>query len=90
MPEITGKEKCLSLMIGGSHSKQDAVAIHQSNFLVVANEGDGSAFHDGDAKLIGQQAHDRGMLHPGQALQVSAALRQRNKENIPANIAAEY
>ncbi len=50
----------------GRHCEQDAIGIDKTDLLALADEGDGrrrSTIADTDA--VGQQAHDRGTLNPG-------------------------
>ena len=53
------------------------------------NESDGSALGDRHAQLIGEQAHHRGVLDPGNLLELCAAPRQRHEEEIAPDIGAE-
>ena len=71
------------------HGKQHAVGVDQADLLAVAHEGDRLALHHGDAQLVGQHAHDRGVLDPGNLFQLLAPLVQGNKEDVAADVFAE-
>jgi hypothetical protein len=45
-------------------------------------KGDGGAFGDGDAQLIGEEAHDRGVLDPGDLLELCARCDRGTKKRL--------
>ena len=67
------------VVLGGHRCRrqvqENSVGVDQADGVAVAHEGNRRAFDDGDAQLVGQQAHDGRMLHPGQLFQCRAALR---------------
>ncbi len=76
-------------MAAGRHVEQHAACIDESDLLAVPREGHRLALDNIDANLIGKQAHDRGLLNPGNRFKLLAALVQRNKKNVAANVFSE-
>ena len=74
----------------GRHGQEDAVGVDQPDLLAVTHESDRRALHDRDAQLIGQNAHHRGLLDPGNLFQLPAAIVQRHEEDIAAHVFAEH
>ena len=81
------------IVLGGhrlrGHAQSDSVAVGEADIAAVANEGDRRALADGEAELVGKQAHDGRRRDPGQVLEFGAALGERDEENVAAHIAAE-
>ena len=74
---------------GGRHVEQNAVGVDEADLLAVARKGHGLAFNDVDANLIGEHAHDGGVLDPGDGFKLLAALADGNKEDVAADVFAE-
>ena len=71
------------------HGEQHAVGVNQADLLALAHKRDRLALNDRDANLVRQQAHDGGVLDPGNLLQLPAALGEGNKEDVAADVFAE-
>ena len=74
---------------GGGHGEEHAVFIDKADLLALADEGHGLALDDGDADLVGEQAHDGGALDPGDGFKLLAPLGERDKEDVAADVFAE-
>ena len=71
------------------HREQNAVCVHESDLLAVPCKCHRLPFYDCDANLIGQHAHHRGVLDPGNLLQFPPARAQWNKKDVAANVFTE-
>ena len=74
---------------GGRHGEQDAVCIDQADLLPLTGEGHGLPLDYIDANLIGEQAHDGGVLDPGNGFELLAALADGDEEDVAANVFSE-
>ncbi len=66
-----------------------AVGVGQVDVSADLDEGDGGALDDGDAELVGHQAHDGRLADPRNLFELGAALRQRDEEEVAADVGAE-
>jgi hypothetical protein len=62
------------------HGEQNAVRVHKADLLALAREGHRLPLHHRDANLVGQHAHHRGPLNPGNLLQLLAPLGEGTKK----------
>ena len=74
---------------GGGHVEQHAVGIDQADLLAVTRKGDRLPLDYLHANLIGEQAHDRGVLDPGNGFKLLAPLADGDKEDVAADVFAE-
>ena len=74
---------------GGRHGEQHAVGVDEADLLAVTREGHRLALDHADANLVGEHAHDRGALDPGNGFKLLAALVDGNKEDVAADVFAE-
>ena len=71
------------------HGEDDAIGVGQFDAAAHLHKGDWGAFGNGDAQLIGQEAHDRGLPDPGDLLEGDAALRQGHEKQIASDVRSE-
>ena len=70
--------------------EQDAVRVDQADAVTPAHESDRCSLDDGHPQLIGQQSHDGSVFHPRQLLERRATLRQRDEEDVAAQVRTKY
>ncbi len=73
----------------GRHVQDDSGSVDQLDLVADADEGDGGALTHGDAKLVGEDAHDGGVLDPGNLFQFGTAGGQRDEEDVAADVGSE-
>jgi len=74
---------------GRGHVEEYAVGVDQADLLHMTGKGHRLTFNDVDANLIGEQAHDGGVLDPGDGLELLAALANGNEKDIAAYVFTE-
>ena len=74
---------------GGRHVEQNSVGVDQADLLAVARKGDRLPLDYVDTNLVGEQAHDRGVLDPGNSFKVFAPLANGNKEDVASDVFSE-
>src|SRR5207248_9795134 len=79
--------KGIFLLVARGQIHQGADGVDEENAGADAGEGYRRAFLDFNLQPVGNESHDAGRFDPGDLLELSFALRQRNKEDVAANIA---
>jgi len=74
---------------GRGHGQEDAFGVDKADGGTMTDKGDGMTLDDRNANMVGKQAHDRSVLHPGDGFELLAALVERNKEDVAADVFAE-
>src|SRR5208337_5074674 len=69
--------------------EQHAMRIHEDQLGAIAEKGNGRALGDLDAQVIWQDALHAGFLHPGELLNLRAALIQRNAQDAAVAVVDE-
>src|ERR1035438_5263732 len=78
------------MLAAGCQLHQIAARVDQGNVGANAGEGDGRAFMNLDAQTVGDKAHHAGRFDPWNLLQLLFARGERDKEDIAADVSAEY
>ena len=69
---------------------QRAAGIDQQNARADAGEGDRSALVNFNLEAVGDEAHHAGRLDPGNLFELRLLLRERDEENVAANVGAHH
>ena len=88
---MTGKEYlcfCGEVLLRQIHER--AAGVDQRDARADAGEGHRGALVDFNLQAVGHEAHHAGRFDPGNLLELRFLLRQRNKENVAANIGAHH
>lgn len=73
----------------GRNVEEDAGAVGHADGAALADKGDGDALGDLDAEAVGEEAHDAGVLDPGDLLELVAALGKGNAEDVLVDVLTE-